>query len=282
MLGYTVHTVFAENDNGGKKNLRGIEIELYKEKELLSTLTLKDYTKHTSGTGNWIDGTFDVFGDYDSNSWVQEGYWNLTDIPTHAVVKVKFADGNVAEAEITLKSDADVTPFFVEAVNRAQTAEEMSRALINLEAQMTDKTDFTNLPKAAKLEVAELTLAARAEEEEGIDGIPNTAGKFFKDNKLDADYVIGVVGTAITGYEAYIKRVNEVVTGTDAEPTIAGMRTALLNKAETYFPEFAKLSAADQTLKAEAVLNALLEMQADEDNPQEFKTIAEIKAAAGL
>lgn len=277
LLGYTVNFNLKEKTFA---NTKSVVAEFYKGKDLIGTLELKDPNSEKVKDENSADGTLDVFGDYDSYSWKQEWNGKVTDIPTKVVVKVEFTDGKVAEKEIKgTEIKGDTVPFFVEAVNRAETAEEMSRALINLEAQMEDQADFTNLSKAAKLEVAELTLAARAEEE-GIEGIPNTAGKFFKNNELDAGYVFEVVN--VEGYKAYIDGVNKVVTGaTDENPaTIAAMKKALNN--EDFLPEFAKLSAADQTLKAEAVLNALLEMQADKDNPQEFKTIAEIKAAAGL
>lgn len=276
LLGYTV------NFNLGDKKFsetKSVVAEFYKGKDLIGTLELKDPVNNTKvkDVSN-ADGTLDVFGDYDSDSWTGNWIGEVTDIPTKVVVKVEFTKEGLATKELDTK-ELDTVPFLVEAVNRAETAEEMSRALINLEAQMTDKTDFTNLSKAAKLEVAELTLAARAEEK-GIDGIPNTAGKFFKNSKLDADYVFEVVN--VKGYKEYIDGVNKVVTeATNEKPaTIASMKEALDNK--DFLPEFAKLSPADKTLKAEAVLNTLLEMQADKDNPQEFKTIAEIKAAAGL
>lgn len=281
LLGYTVNFNLgneSENESGNKKTFadtKSVVAEFYKGKDLIGTLELKDPNSEKVKDKNSADGTLDVFGDYDSDSWKQEWNGKVTDIPTKVVVKVEFIEEGLATKELDMK-ELDKVPFLVEAVNRAETAEEMSRALINLEAT-GDSSDFTNLSKAAKLEVAELVLAARAEEK-GIDGIPNTAGKFFKDSKLTYDAVFDNV--KIDDYKAYINEVNEVVTGEEAAADIATMRSALDN--EAYFPEFTKLSAADKTLKAEAVLNALLEMQADEDNLQEFKTIAEIKAAAGL
>lgn len=278
------------------KDVKSIVVEHYKGKELLGTLTLKDPKAEKVAERNGTTGTLDIFGDYDSDSWV--GTWNasLTDFPTESVLKVEFDDG-VAEKKFELKlTDEQKQPFFVEAVNRTETAEEMSKALTNLESVTVSK-EFTNLSKAAKLEVAELVLEARNDDRKALvlekDGvtIPNTANKFFgTDNKLmSADELFNNI-VKISDYKSYISEVNDVVELEEAialaeeeekpeNNTISAMVSALTN--ETYFKEFSKLSPAEQATKAELVLNKLIEMKSAE-KPTEFKTIGEIKTAAGL
>lgn len=267
LLGYTVKFNLGESKTFA--DTKSVVAEFYKDKNVIGTLELKDPNSDKVKTAKSADGTIDVFGDYDSDSWKQEWNGKVTDIPTKVVVKVEFIDGKVAEKEIKgTEINGDTVPFLVEAVNRAETAEEMSRALINLEATGNDSA-FTNLSKAAKLEVAELVLAARAEEK-GIDGIPNTAGKFFENGTLTYKGVFDNV--KVTEYNTFIAEVNKATTD------IATMKKTLDNK--DFLPEFAKLSAADQTLKAELVLNNIPK---DKDGTVVgYKTIAEIKAAAGL
>src|SRR5699024_9648222 len=60
---------------------------------------------------------------------------------------------------------------------------------------------------------------------------------------------------------------------------IAEMKAALSNR--IVFPEFVELDEATKVEKAEAVLTKLEELQ-DQDPATNFKTLAEIKAAAGL
>lgn len=299
LLGYEVIFELAATENGEATVANGdgaqtsypvpksITAEFYKGKNLLGTLKSKDPISQkiiddiTVKRNGVTSGTLDVFGDYDSDSWI--GTWNagLTDIPDKVVVKIEFKDGTAVVAsddnndnndKVTLAL-TDVTPFFVEAVNRAQTADEMSRALINLEAKMNNGKDFTNLPKADKLIVAQRVLEIRNEQEAlEVEGkvIPNTAGKFFNDeNKLDASYVLGdnVLGVVLLDRTTLLGAVKDAA-------DIATMKAAL--EASELLPEFAELTPAEKTYAAENVLTALERL--NEDGKQ-FKTVAEIKAA---
>jgi len=223
-------------------------------------------------------GTFDVFGDYESTSWAKAWSGNsITDIPTKVKVTVKYNDGRIVEQNKDLPEDFDITPFYVEALNRTETVEDMSRAIINLESVAENNYKFTNLSRDDKEEVAKMVFDER-NEAEGIKDIPNTAGKFFNENKLDASYVIGKVNGHITARENFINAVNGVVIANEAPNSISAMIDVLAGE-DTLIPEFAKLSAADQAEKAELVLNALRALNAD---GEKFETIAQIREAAGL
>ncbi|SQB34170.1 hypothetical protein [Clostridium cochlearium] len=157
------------------------------------------------------------------------------------------------------------------AVNTATTAEEMSKALVALEAGQENATTFTNLTSQEKLEVAQIVIAIR----DAIEAEGEAKAKEF----ADADAALGAVTTESTGAIAVRSAfINGVNTATD----IATMRTALNN--EDLFPEFFALDVTEKTEKAELVYNALLALRADDEGEEvsNFETIAEIKAAAGL
>ena len=298
LLGYTVKFNLGneEEKTFTFADTKSVVAEFYKGKDLIGKLELKDPVNNTKVKDeNSADGTLDVFGDYDSYSWKQEWNGKVTDIPTKVVVKVEYIEKGLAIKEIEIKEsdEFDTVPFFVEAVNRAETAEEMSRALINLEAKVVDNEKaFTNLPKADKLIVAQRVLEIR-NEQEGIKGIPNTAGKFFSaKNTLDASVLFntdGVVDGVITARNSILTEVNKAVV--ENNDTQDGKITAIITALETkigttdddvkpFFPEFVKLTPADKADIAELVLE-----NAPKDKDGKvigYKTVAEIKAVAGL
>ena len=298
LLGYTVKFNLGneEEKTFTFADTKSVVAEFYKGKDLIGKLELKDPVNNTKVKDeNSADGTLDVFGDYDSYSWKQEWNGKVTDIPTKVVVKVEYIEKGLAIKEIEIKEsdEFDTVPFFVEAVNRAETAEEMSRALINLEAKVVDNEKaFTNLPKADKLIVAQRVLEIR-NEQEGIEGIPNTAGKFFSaKNTLDASVLFntdGVVDGVITARNSILTEVNKAVV--ENNDTQDGKITAIITALETkigttdddvkpFFPEFVKLTPADKADIAELVLE-----NAPKDKDGKvigYKTVAEIKAVAGL
>ena len=258
LLGYSTKIDFAEN--AGLEEVTSVVVEYYKGETLLGTLTLRDPSKHT---GQFIWGTIDVYGDYVSTSWAHEWNGKLTDIPDTAKAIVKYEDGRVVEkpGNIAVEEKA----FYVEALNRTETVEDMMRAIIDLETVLSNGNDFTNLTKQAKLEVAEMVLNARNALE---------TKKFSLTDDSAYNAVTDEDTGAIAVRSAFISGVNEA---TD----IVTMRKELTN--EGLFPEFFELSAAEKTEVAELVLNALNELRAElEDQTAKFETIAEIKAAAGL
>jgi hypothetical protein len=274
VLGYWVEvnvnaneSYLVEGEKGIVEDTESIVIQLYKGDTLLGEQTFENYgnvkesDKYTPEQAI-VGGTIDVYGDYDSTSWNNVWYKGLTDIPDTAKAIVVYKDGRVVETEEDI-TGLDVTPFYVEALNRTETVEDMSRAIINLE-EVKVETTFINLPKQAKSEVAKMVLDARNALETKKFPLATT--------ELSAAYT--AVTTANTNRNAFINGVNTAIAD------IATMRAALLGteEAPSLIPEFADLSVADQTAAAELVLNAL---KAFEDG-EKFETIAEIKAAAGL
>lgn len=148
---------------------------------------------------------------------------------------------------------------FVDA-NSATTATQLNSALNSFAAIISDDffgvaeaSNYINLSSAAKLEVAEIVLNAK-----------------------DADYADAMelavaIDTAVTNYNAFLGGVNDAA-------SISTMNTAL---DKTTFPAFQELSPAEKVAKAEAVYNKLQELKA-QDPATNFKTIAQVKAAAGL
>jgi len=257
LLGYSVGINLANEQEF--KNAESVVAELYKGKELLGKMELRDPKNHK---GNVISGTIDVYGDYVSTSWKHEWYGELTDRPDKVKVTVKFSDG-VAINEKTIDiANESMQPFYVELVNRAETAEEMDAALLKL-AEIGNN-DYLNVPKADRLYVAEQVLEAR---------------NAVKDTKKFADYDAlagdnGALKIAIGARTKALDKVNDLT----AEAKIADVIAAL----ELVDPEgFAKMSVADKAEIAEAFF---LGLEFDEDGALEttFRTLAEIKAAAGL
>ncbi|MED4455959.1 hypothetical protein [Metabacillus fastidiosus] len=145
--------------------------------------------------------------------------------------------------------------------NSATTATAMQTALTGIAVNQS-VTSYVNLSSAAKLEVAELVLAAHDKE---------TGKKFADVDALAENNTTGVLGVQTKAYTDFLAAVNGA---TD----IGGMKTAL-DKVE--LPTFQELDAEAKVTKAEAVLNKLEELKALE-TPSSFKTIAEVKVAAGL
>lgn len=280
LLGYSFWLELDQKET--YEDVREIEVDLLDGDKFLGKTEFKDYNDlnelviDKSKTN--ITGTIDVFGAYEDDYWTQDWDAGLTDIPTKAVFKVTFANGDVAEQtlalDLTREGLSDLTPVFVEALNRTTTAEEMSAALVNLEAHTDDNSVFTNLPSSDKLIVAERVLEQR-NKEEGIDGVANTAGKFFNDDKeLDASYVLGeeVLKKYTGARTTLLGELNSDSGLTD----ITDVKTILAN-AKVVLPEYDELSAVKKTNAAEAVLNTL-----NAEDFAGFKTIAAIKTAAGL
>ncbi|CDX03435.1 Hypothetical protein DPCES_3549 [Desulfitobacterium hafniense] len=143
------------------------------------------------------------------------------------------------------------------AVNEATTVAEMRTALTAV-AVAEGTTAYINLSSQAKLEVAELVLVAR-------DAIPVTT------SFTTTSDVTTAIGTASAARTNFLSAVN-------AATDIDGMKTALDG---AVFPEFQTLGDLAQVDAAESVLNVLDTLKA-KTIPEEFKTITEVKAAAGL
>jgi hypothetical protein len=176
--------------------------------------------------------------------------------------------GDSVDDLVATVNKAQASLALLVAVNSAATAEDMSAALVALEAdQDPAETTFTDLETAAKLEVAQIVIGQRDAIEENKDA-GQKAKEFAK-----AEDAFGAVAEAITARETFIDAVN-------GQATISGMKDTLAAE-DTLIPEFAKLDTVEQTDAAEAVLNALEALKA-KDPAEEFETIAQIKAAAGL
>lgn len=160
-----------------------------------------------------------------------------------------------AEAQKTVNA----VNAFVDA-NNATLATQLNSALNSFVAIISDDffdvaeaSNYINLSSAAKLEVAEIVLNAK------------------QADYSDAMELAVAIDTAVTAYTGFLGDVNGAT-------TISGMNTNL-DKAS--FPAFQELNAAEKVEKAEAVLAKLTELKA-QDPATNFKTIAQIKAAAGL
>ncbi|WP_346867058.1 hypothetical protein [Clostridium sp. UBA1353] len=156
---------------------------------------------------------------------------------------------------ITAANGAKSVQTRLAAVNNAITAVEMRTALTAV--AIAETNGYVDLTSQEKLEVAELVLVARANE---------TDKKF-----ADTTAVTTAIGKATTDRSTFLTNVN-------AAGNISAMVTAL-DVAE--FSEFKALSSLEKVDVAELVLNALKELKA-KTTPEEFKTIAEIRIAAGL
>jgi hypothetical protein len=181
---------------------------------------------------------------------------NVIDANKDAYFADKAAIQTAAGTDADAVQKAINTINFVADANAATTAAEMQTALTGI-AVNESVTAYVKLSSAAKAEVAELVLAARAEE----------AGKVF----ADLAAVKGAITTQTTAYTGFL-------TGVNAATDIDAMMTALDKAA---FPAYQELGTVEKVEKAELVLNELNRLKAL-DTPSEFKTIAEIKAAAGL
>lgn len=170
---------------------------------------------------------------------------------------VKYFE-NVSSKEDTQKV-VNAVNAFVDA-NNATTATEMRTALTTFAVALdsiggvNEASEFINLTNAAKLEVAEIVL-----------------------NGKDADYPDAYeLGEAV---DAAMDAHGQFLTNVNGAANINAMKAALND--EDAFPTFVALDANDKVVKAEAVYNKLQELKS-EKTPTDFKTISEIKAAAGL
>jgi len=274
---YKVETRVGEK--GIIEDTESIVIQLYKGDALLGEQTFVNYDnvkksdKYAPGRSS-IGGTIDVYGDYNSTSWDNVWYAGLTDIPDTAKAIVVYDDGRVVEDIYDFEEEGFVvneTPFFIEALNRTETVEEMSAAIIDLEEAMDNVNDFMGYSKQAKAEVAEALLNMR-NAQEGIEDVPNTEGKFFTGSELSvASVVHGYVTSIAADREDFIVKINE------DDATALSIVTIFdgLSNAKYIFPELAELTRkADRIAVADTILEAL-----GEDG---LNTLAEIKAAAGL
>lgn len=256
LLGYSVKIDLAEEQDF--KNAESVVAELYKGKELLGKMELRDPAKHE---GKTIWGTIDVYGDYVSTSWAHEWNGELTDRPDNVKVTVKFADGAaVKEEELTI-SDDNMQPFYLVLANRAETAEDMNDVLLKL-AEIKNN-DYLNVPRADRQFVAEKVLAAR-------NAVEDTK-KFADYDALAGDN--GALKTAIGARTAALEAVSKLEADSDISAVIAA-----LNLVD---PEgFAKMSVADKAEIAEAFFLGLTNEEGDFNST--FRTLVEIKEAAGL
>jgi len=172
-------------------------------------------------------------------------------------------DGDSYFTKVTTPAEAQKTVNAVNAfvdANNATLATQLNSALNSFVAIISDDffdvaeaSNYINLSSAAKLEVAEIVINAK------------------QADYGDAMELAVAIDTAVTAYTGFLGDVNGAT-------TISAMNTNL-DKAS--FPAFQELSASEKVEKAEAVLAKLTELKA-QDPATDFKTIAQIKAAAGL
>ncbi|MDO0824398.1 hypothetical protein [Desulfosporosinus nitroreducens] len=167
--------------------------------------------------------------------------------------------GNIQTNVITAANSVADAAIRLVAVNDATTATEMRTALTAV-AVAQGTTAYINLNSTAKLEVAELVLAAR----DAIAGPP--ADEFALTTDVTTE-----IATQIAARTTFLGNVN-------AATNITDMITAL---DVTEFPEFAALTESQQIDAADLVLTKLVELQA-QTPAAEFTTITAIKNAAGL
>jgi len=218
---------------------------------------------------------------------VKAALQELADVTAHKTGADKFDMSSVKDAQlldyVTLETngfeDASITTIALvntaitgvnadveedarlAAVNAATTPAEMRTALTAVAIAETD--GYVDLTSQEKLEVAELVLVARADETD-------------EEFALTSD-VTAAIGTATLARTTFLGSVAGA-TGVNGATTISGMVTAL---DDVVFPEFQDLGDLEQVDVAELVLNELNRLQ-NLDTPEEFETIAEVKAAAGL
>ena len=158
-----------------------------------------------------------------------------------------------------------VANAYVEA-NKATTAADLSKKLTAFAVAADDlggvaeAKDIINLSSASKLEVAQLFLNTKEA----------TSAKY-----VTAYEFADALNKAMQAQVKFLVDVN-------AATNNSTMKAALNN--ETAFPEFTELDAATKVEVSEKVLNKLTELRAEDKAPavSKFKTIAEVKAAAGL
>ncbi len=167
-----------------------------------------------------------------------------------------LADLALVKAEAA-KTAADLqkainTINFVANANKATTAAQMQTAITGISVNQSIEA-YIKLSSAAKTEVAELVLASKNTGFDNLEAVKNA------------------ISTKTTAYSTFLGNVN-------AATDINDMMAKLDDEA---FPSFQKLDVVEKVTKAELVYNKLQELKGLE-KPSEFKTIAEIKAAAGL
>lgn len=178
------------------------------------------------------------------------------------ILKSEAFTGDTVNDLVAAVNKAQASLALLVAVNSAATAEDMSAALVALEADQDPAvTTFTNLSSQEKLEVAEIVIEIRDAIEAGDDKKAKEFENAIGALKAVTDDTIG----AIAVRNAFLVAVN-------GASDIAAMREVLAD--EDRFPEFFALEITDQTAKAELVLN-----KKPEDG---YKTIKDIKTAAGF
>ena len=178
-------------------------------------------------------------------------------------------DGDKYFTKVTTTEEAQkvvtVANAYVEA-NKATTAADLSKKLTAFAVAADDlggvaeAKDIINLSSASKLEVAQLFLNTKEA----------TSAKY-----VTAYEFADALNKAMQAQVKFLADVN-------AATNNSTMKAALNN--ETAFPEFTELDAATKVEVSEKVLNKLTEIRAEDKAPavSTFKTIAEVKAAAGL
>lgn len=178
-------------------------------------------------------------------------------------------DGVKYFTKVTTTEDAQkvvtVANAYVEA-NKATMAADLSKKLTAFAVAADDlggvneAKDIINLSSASKLEVAQLFLNTKEA----------TSAKY-----VTAYEFADALNKAMQAQVKFLVDVN-------AATNNSTMKAALNN--ETAFPEFTELDAATKVEVSEKVLNKLTELRAEDKAPavSKFKTIAEVKAAAGL
>ena len=145
-------------------------------------------------------------------------------------------------------------------INKAATAEEVHTALLAL----SGNDDYINVPSADRLWVAEKVLAARDEE----------TGKVFAklDDVMNAS--TGALAVAANAHGTALTAVNDL--------TAASTITDVIDALADIDADFAELSAAEQADIAEAFFLGLEFSETTNKVSPAFRTLAAVKAAAGL
>lgn len=170
-----------------------------------------------------------------------------------------------------------VTNAYVEA-NKSTTVEDFSKKLTVFAVAadelggVNEAKDIINLSSASKLEVAKIYLDTKAADSAKYVTAYQFADALNKAMQVQVNFLADVNGKTVDGDDV-----------TYTVPTTNEMKSILDD--EKAFPEFAALeSATDKVEAAEKVVNKLTELRAADKAPavSTFKTIAEVKAAAGL
>lgn len=188
------------------------------------------------------------------NSAYAEAYKTaVVETEATGVPAVKFAAADAVNTLVGLVNNAQDSTAQLAAVNTAKTSTEMRSALTTLAlADEVTNADYINTSATAKLEVAELVLAARAE--------------LAEEKFVDAAAVEAAITSAIETRTALIGGVNTAA-------TISAMDLAI---EELGYKAYSDLNAATQLDVAEAFI---AKFTADKDNVRvNYNTLTSIKA----